>query len=462
MPSVRYLHQSPIQSYHLISTFPLISAKLSVIDWRSDFPRQILFLLFSYYSLRDRLRTTKMLSSQFELPTNITNLKNYLTLPEHTSQLPSNIPRLPMTSSTDKLRLKTKKKLNQSKSSTSESQDRVDKILQEKKQQSRARVEANKKKKLLEQAKAAKKKKQEDELWAKQDLERRKAETAKEDAADDAVMEYLDKEIKKHSQRVSKDVSMCSDKSALTSDDVSEVSSIEILDDGDPPVDTSTTGDAAQTENSPPTSSVTKPSQSISSELLKHIQSVVTLPQTASTNPNNDDSSVATVAANNSPKRNVNEALNGYKAPSITTHVFFCKTKIFIPASDKPTAQLRNTLIMFMTTLLKVDKDLVVYGYKDETDARYIKLPVKIPDVPSKYKEFFHGRFRPNSAASTIWPDIRIGFNSDPESFFSDARSLLEDKGNYGIFKKEIQAAETTDAGFFPFFPCLSGQNAIM
>lgn len=69
----------------------------------------------------------------------------------------------------------------------------------------------------------------------------------------------------------------------------------------------------------------------------------------------------------------------------------------------------------------------------------------------SKIKLYFNGRFRPNSSSTTIWPNLRIWFNIDSETFFEDAKSLLDDKGNYGLYKKDIQAAETSDAGFLLF-----------
>ena len=161
-----------------------------------------------------------------------------------------------------------------------------------------------------------------------------------------------------------------------------------------------------------------------------------------------DGNSVGTENAGNQSKRNINEALNGYKTPSITQHVVYCKAKIQIPSNEKPTEQLRNTLGMFLTTLLKVDKDFVLYFYNDESNAGYIKLPTQVPEVILKIKLYFHGRYRPNSAANAIWPELRIGFNVDSETFFEDAKGLLDDKGNYGLYRKEIQAAETVVAGF--------------
>lgn len=127
-------------------------------------------------------------------------------------------------------------------------------------------------------------------------------------------------------------------------------------------------------------------------DLLSYIQ---TRNQLLSLNEENDDGdSVGTANAGNQSKRDVNQALDGYKTPAITTNIVYCKAKIQIPSSDKPTETMRNTFGMFLTTLLKVDKDFVLYLYKDEANAGYIKLPTQVPEVMSKIKLYFHGRYR--------------------------------------------------------------------
>ena len=81
----------------------------------------------------------------------------------------------------------------------------------------------------------------------------------------------------------------------------------------------------------------------------------------------------------------------------------------------------------------------------------FINHPDKIPDTPSKIKEYFHGRYRPNAKAMTIWPDIKIGFNTEEDSFFEDCSALLGEKGEFGLYKKDIQAEETEEVGFLLF-----------
>ena len=69
-------------------------------------------------------------------------------------------------------------------------------------------------------------------------------------------------------------------------------------------------------------------------------------------------------------------------------------------------------------------------------------------------KTYFFGRWRPASKDVTMWPEIKIGFDIEPENFFSDASALLNDKGeegDYRLYEKELQAAETEIIGFFLF-----------
>ena len=123
--------------------------------------------------------------------------------------------------------------------------------------------------------------------------------------------------------------------------------------------------------------------QSVSPDLPSYINRNLNQP-TGSNNGEDDDDSVGTAAAGNKSARNINQALDGYTASPATSNVVYCKAKIQVPSSEKPTEQLRNTIGMFLTTLLKVDKDFVLYVYKEETTVGHIKLPTQVPEVMSK------------------------------------------------------------------------------
>ena len=107
----------------------------------------------------------------------------------------------------------------------------------------------------------------------------------------------------------------------------------------------------------------------------------------------------------------------------------------------------------FLTTLIKVDKSLVLYKYKDKSCTSYINRPNQIPDTPSRMREFFFGKYRPKSESQNIWMEVKIGINIDPETFFADARCLLEDRAGREdfIFKKDLQAEITSEIVFFYF-----------
>ena len=144
------------------------------------------------------------------------------------------------------------------------------------------------------------------------------------------------------------------------------------------------------------------------------------------------------------------QAIPGYTKPT-AKHIVFCKAKINIKQNESPTSNMIKVFSSFLTTLLKVDKTLLLYKYKDKTNTSFINRPTSIPTVPSKVKNFFHGRYRPKQDAHQIWPELKIGINMDSESFFEDAKCLLEDKGLGMIFKKDLQAEDTEEIGFFLF-----------
>ena len=181
--------------------------------------------------------------------------------------------------------------------------------------------------------------------------------------------------------------------------------------------------------------------------LNEHIASVNEVDKTL-TDQDMYDSDSTTLAGRHSRKQK--NPLNGYKVPKTTT-IVYCKAKILIKQSENPTSSMIKVLGSYLTTLLKVDKSLLLFKYKDKTNTSFINRPTQIPDTPSKIKNFFHGKYRPKTEAYQIWPEIKIGINLDPEVFFEDVKCLLEDKKLGALFKKELQAEETEEIGFFLF-----------
>lgn len=159
-------------------------------------------------------------------------------------------------------------------------------------------------------------------------------------------------------------------------------------------------------------------------------------------NHGNGQSRVYADAASN--RRSVNDGRDGYvRAPS--KHILYCKAKILIPACDTPTEKKRSIFGMVLTTLLKVDTSVKIDLYKD---------PTQVPETPSKMRYFFFGRWKPQSKGTTIWPELKIGFDMIHENFFSDASALLSkkgDDGDYRLYEKELQALETEVIGFLLF-----------
>ena len=166
-----------------------------------------------------------------------------------------------------------------------------------------------------------------------------------------------------------------------------------------------------------------------------------------------EESDAGTVVQGNQKKKSTSKTIRSVdntKEAAPRPHTIFCKCKIKVPESDTPTAKMRKQLQVFLTTMIKVDRTMVLYEYKDRSCKRYINHPSKIPERPSKMKSYFDGGFRPASKGVDIWPQIKIGITTDPETFIADLRSLLEDL-EMTVFMKDIQAEETETIGYFLF-----------
>ena len=133
-------------------------------------------------------------------------------------------------------------------------------------------------------------------------------------------------------------------------------------------------------------------------------------------NHTNSNNQFAPLANQKTKKRSVNNGLDGYKKPPAKP-ILYCKAKISVPQNESPTQKLHSSLAMILTTLLKIDTSAKIFKYKDKTSMLSINYPDQIHEIPSKIKEFFHGRYRPFAKAMTIWSDIKVGFNI-PEDIF--------------------------------------------
>ena len=131
--------------------------------------------------------------------------------------------------------------------------------------------------------------------------------------------------------------------------------------------------------------------------------------------------------------------------------ILFCKGKVTVPQSDNPTSKLRKVLGSYITTLVKVDTTCVLYKFQDTTNTQFINNPTQVPEMPSKIKEYFKGRYRSNSKQQDVWFEFRIGFTKPEEIFIEDARALLQSKPGMVLWKKDLQVEEVEEVGFFLF-----------
>ena len=135
-------------------------------------------------------------------------------------------------------------------------------------------------------------------------------------------------------------------------------------------------------------------------------------------------------------------------------HILYCKGKLSIPKCGKssPCEKLRQVFMSYFTTLLKIDKSMLIFEFNDATNKRYISLPQQIPETPQNIKAFFDGYFRPKPDAQVIWVQLKIGIDiPEEENFFIDAKCLFEDKNKHALFKKDLQVCETETVGYFLF-----------
>ena len=151
-------------------------------------------------------------------------------------------------------------------------------------------------------------------------------------------------------------------------------------------------------------------------------------------------------------KRSVNKGLDGYKKPPAKT-ILYCKAKISVPQNESPTQKLRTSSTTVLTTLLKIDTSAKIFKYKDKTNMSFINHPDQIPETPSKIKEFFHGRYRPNAKAMTIWPDIKVGFNIPEDIFLKIAPPYSVKKENLDYTGRTFRLKRQRKLVFCYFHP---------
>ena len=137
-------------------------------------------------------------------------------------------------------------------------------------------------------------------------------------------------------------------------------------------------------------------------------------------------------------------------------HIVYCKGKITVPKSDpsnekySATDRLRKTFMSFMTTLMKIDKRLLIFEHNDPKNKRYISSPQQIPDTTTNIQPFFDGNYRPGPNQQIIWFQVKIGLDIPEESnFFLDAKCLFDDKKKHALFRKDLQVPVTETIGYF-------------
>ena len=184
--------------------------------------------------------------------------------------------------------------------------------------------------------------------------------------------------------------------------------------------------------------------------LETHILSKASKKTTTSDSSNDSDDTNVAGCSSKKVRTPVRKTLTNLTSTGVK-HVVYCKAKILVKKSDTPTKTMVKTFGAFFTTLLKIDKQLKVFKYKDKTNTSFLSRPDQIPETPSQVKAFFHGSYRPKSDSYQIWPELKIGLSMDIENFIGDAKCLLEDKKLGALYKKDLQAEETEDIGFFLF-----------
>ena len=137
-------------------------------------------------------------------------------------------------------------------------------------------------------------------------------------------------------------------------------------------------------------------------------------------------------------------------------HIVYCKGKITVPKSDpsnekySASERLRKTFMSFMTTLMKIDKRLLIFEHNDCKNKRYICSPQQIPETPTNIQTFFDGNYRPGPTQQIIWFQVKIGLDIPEESnFFLDAKCLFDDKKKHAIYRKDLQVPVTETIGYF-------------
>ena len=162
---------------------------------------------------------------------------------------------------------------------------------------------------------------------------------------------------------------------------------------------------------------------------------------------NDDDATVV-------PQRNKTTK----KVPEIVLpkrrHIVFCKGKLTIPkcGNSTPCDRLRAMFMSYYTTLLKIDKSMLIFDFNDSSNKRYLSAPQQIPETPQNIKAFFDGSYRPKPDAQVIWIQLRIGIDlPEADNFFIDAKCLFDHKGKHALFKKDLQVCETETVGYLLF-----------
>ena len=143
-------------------------------------------------------------------------------------------------------------------------------------------------------------------------------------------------------------------------------------------------------------------------------------------------------------------------------NVFYYKAKLTVPQNDNFYPALREVLKTFIDTIQEVDKEAKIMKFKDRTNRAFLSKSDELPESPSKIKEFFSCKYRAKKEESYVWPEIRIGFNTDQDEFLADAKILLKDKGDFSIFLKDIQAEEIETVGYFLFSTQAHDKNRLI
>ena len=115
--------------------------------------------------------------------------------------------------------------------------------------------------------------------------------------------------------------------------------------------------------------------------------------------------------------------------------------KLKINKNDNPMEELVNSASKWFTGIQDVDKDVIIYGFKDNMPTHGIHKPSDIPQNIVAFKEFFLGA-NPISEEGYVWTNIWIGHALDTNDIYANFKFWLKKNGT-AMYIKKLQEKHT-------------------